>query len=150
MRLRLLYYLWIGSSQYFYSRPSFIHMNTDKGVQDELHISNNAGQLFKALHETGSVYSHGCDTRNMTFEEESYEKVDEELLYQHKKNILRKHIIEQLQDKSNSLLYKEELLEKYDFLFDFKDKASNTETTYKVNAPSMKTGGLLDDWESYI
>tara|TARA_B100000941_G_scaffold289284_1_gene267942 strand:+ start:482 stop:859 length:378 start_codon:yes stop_codon:yes gene_type:complete len=125
-------------------------MNTDKGIQDDLQISNNARQLFKALHERGSVYSHGCDTRNMTFEEERYEKLDEKLLHEIKLNILRKHIIEQLQDNSNSLLYKEELLEKYDFLFDFKRKASNTETTYKVDAPCMKNSGLLDDWESYI
>lgn len=149
MIFRLLYYMWIGSAQYFYSRPSFIDMRSGYGMQDELQVSNRVGQLFAALHESGSVYSHGCDTRHMVEEEENYEKVDEDLLYEYKRNILRKHLIEQLQGTSNSLLYKEKLLEKYSFLFDFECKASNTETTYKVEAPCMKEGGLLDDWEYY-
>lgn len=147
MIIRLLYYMWVGSAHYFYSRPSFIDMRVDRGTHDELHISNRTGQLFALLFDRGSVYSHGCDTRDIKVEEETYEKVDEGFLYEYKRNILRKHIIEQLQDKSNSVLYKEELLEKYSFLFDFEDKASNAETTNKVEAPCIKNGGLLDDWE---
>ena len=149
MMFRLLYYMWIGSAQYFYSRPSFIDMRSGHGMQDELRVSNPIGQLFATLYESGSVYSHGYDTRHSVEEEENYEKIDEDLLYEYKRNLLRKHIIEQLQDKYNSLLYKEELVEKYSFLFDFERKASNTETTYKVTAPCMKKGGLLDDWEHY-
>lgn len=147
MMFRLLYYMWIGSAQYFYSRPSFINMHSGRGLQDELQVSNRVGQLFATLHESGSVYSHGCDTRYSGEEEENYEKIDEALLYEYRRNILRKHLIDQLQDVSYSLLYKEELLEKYSFLFDFERKASNMETTYTVDAPCMKKGGLLDDWE---
>lgn len=147
MMFRLLYYMWIGSAHYFYSRPSFITMDSGRGVHDELQVSNQIGQLFATLHEGGSIYSNGYDTRYCGEEEEKYEKMDEALLYEHKRNILRKHLIEQLQDASYSLLYKEDLMEKYSFLFDFERKTSNTETTYKVEAPCMKKGGLLDDWE---
>lgn len=144
---RLLYYMWIGSANHFYSRPSFITMDFGRGVHDELQISNQVGQLFAILHEGGSIYSNGYDTRYCGEEEEKYEKMDEALLYEYKRNVLRKHILEQLQDPSYSLLYKENLLKNHSFLFDFESKASDAETTYNVEAPCMKKGGLLDDWE---
>lgn len=147
MIIRLLYYMWIGRAQYFYSRPSFIDMHTGRGIQDELHISNRAGQLFTVLHSGRSLYSHGCDTRHGRDDEEQCEKIDDAALYEFKRNILRKYIIGQLQDETNNVLYKENLLEKYSFLFDFETKASNIESANKVEAPCMKKGGLLDDWE---
>lgn len=147
MIFKLLYYMWIGNIQYFYSRPSFICMSSERGTQNELHISNNAGQLLSLLYGRGSVYSHGCDTRHTGGKKDIFEKMNATFLYEYKCNLLRGYIIDELQDETNNVLYKENLLEKYSFLFDFETKASNIESANNVEAPCMKKGGLLDDWE---